>query len=82
MVISPPLSMPTNPFFLFPEASLTASEFTVSGFKPRRKRGIRPKADKGCRHNYPASRAAPYIYCKKRRFKPNKNQLPITVFMI
>jgi len=59
---------------------MVSSNVEFSGFKPRKKRGVIPRADKGKLHNYPAQRAAPYTYCKKQRFKITENQLPINYF--
>ena len=43
----------------------------ISGFRPRKKRGVTPRTDKGKKHNYPVKRAAPYTYCKRRLTKTN-----------
>jgi len=59
---------------------LVSSNVEVSGFKPRKKRGVTPRTDKGKKHNYPEQRAAPYTYCKRKRFKPSKHQLTINYF--
>jgi len=35
------------------------AKIEVSGFKPRKKRGVTTSADKGRKHNYPGERATP-----------------------
>jgi len=64
---------------------LDSADFSVSGFRSRKHRGVTARTDKGKKHSYPAERAAPYTYCKKRRLGIDKEgsgyQLNISYFL-
>jgi len=40
---------------------LVSANVEVSGFKPRKKRGVTPRTDKGKNHNYPAENGALHV---------------------
>jgi len=61
---------------------LVSANVEVSGFKPRKKRGVTPRTDEGRKHKCPAERVAPYTYCKRRLGKANDRiQSPLSYFI-
>jgi len=60
---------------------LTNSDFSISGFKRRKRRGFVPEADLGKRHNYPKKRKSPTFSKWKGPGKVEKGyQFQITYF--